>query len=229
MKSRTLWLVGALLMMLPGIGQAQTPQASTAAVTSRALEVQPLRAIIPATQRLSKRVVLIVDGSGSMTGQIGGVLDALNTIATQSIEDMDLAVVMFRGKDNFPGDRSFTRWPGIRETGLRKGWARLPSAFAPGVAEAWVNALGASGGTDPADALEHAITIRLDRLSVVFVSDGVFDEKPVLKRIKLAQRRRRRAGFGRAVVAVFGIGTNAPEQKSLKAIAHAGSGGFWIC
>ncbi len=230
MNYKILCLTVVVLALLTGPGQAQTPRATDAAITSRTIHKNPLQNIIPAAKgaRFSKRIILVLDGSGSMAGQISAVIGALNTIAGQPIDEMEFAVIVFRGKGGFPGGSSFTRWPGLKEKNLPYGWARMPSVVATVLAVAWVESLGAYGGADPADALENAVLEGRDDLSVVFVSDGIFEPQPVLEKLERAQRARVVAKLNRVVVAVFGIGPGSKDRKALQSIARAGSGGLWV-
>lgn len=175
----------------------------------------------PATP-ITQRVLFVVDRSGSMHGDhFSRALAAVRELAEHPTDDLEVAVIAFND--------TATRWPGKPEQGQRKvpqGWAALPSETAVGEAEAWLAALGAGGDTLVLPALRAALAEARDGLSVVLVSDGLFGRErtdEIMKAIADLQAAREKAGHGRAVIGVYGLGAC---QKVLVLIGETGGGGY---
>lgn len=171
---------------------------------------------------ITRRVLFVVDRSGSMHGDhFSRALAAVRDMIEHPTDDLEVALIAFND--------AAIRWPGKPEEGRRNvpaGWAALPSDTAVGEAEAWLEALGAGGDTLVIPALRAAMGERRQELSVVLVSDGLFGRErtdDILGVITNAQAEREAAGLGRAVVAVYGLG---PSQKVLCRIGEMGHGGY---
>jgi Mg-chelatase subunit ChlD len=85
-----------------------------------------------------------------------------------------------------------------------------------------------SGSTNAASALTMALDIRRNELSVVFVSDGEFSVPAAKKAVEDGQAKRRELGLSPATIMVWGAGSSAKSQESLKQVAKLGRGGFWV-
>jgi len=172
-----------------------------------------LSLILPPDTPLTDRVLFLVDSSGSMhRGKLDRAIRGVMEIAAAPTDQLEIALYRFAS--------DYSRWPGDGE-----GWAELPSATAVGDACAYAGAAGPSGGTCAIGPLVAALREPRDRLSIVLVSDGDFSDFPpvLLQILGEGQRWREENGFGRAVIAVWGIG---PENTILRAIAKAGGGGY---
>lgn len=200
-----------------------------------------LQAMVPPQARLSKRIVMVVDTSGSMEDEIAPVIHSIIKIAGQPVDEMEIALVAFRGDHDWKHrctswDKkychavacSWRRWKGVPEKGIPRGWARLPSVTAVGVAAGWIRRIGADGSTDPTQAMYRVLMEPRGQLSVVLISDGLWCHPPVVEAIEIAQAERVRRGHGRAVIATYGIGKKAPMQFSLYEVGRSGHGGFWV-
>jgi len=237
------WL--ALIVFASPAVHAQQSPSDTSTVRSATIS-----AVVTPTARMTKRILLLVDASGSMNGQIGPVINSVIQIAAQPVDEMELAVMTFRSPHDWKGSCgqaghggqwmcggnvcSWRRWSGFRRPNLPRGvepaprgWAKLPSQNAIDSAVAWVREIGSGGGTDPKLALQRALHEPLDDLSIVLVSDGQWTQAPVLVAVEAAQKWRVKNGFKRALIATFGIGTTAHGQDSMKELAEAGGGGFY--
>lgn len=183
--------------------------------------VQLLVEVAPSTP-ITRRVLFVVDRSGSMHGDhFSRALAAVRDMIEHPTDDLEVAVLAFND--------AAVRWPGKPEEGRRNvpaGWAALPSDSAVSEAEGWLAALGAGGDTLVIPALRAAMGERRQELSVVLVSDGLFGRErtdDILGVITSGQAEREAAGLGHAVVAVYGLG---PNQKVLCRIGELGGGGY---
>jgi Mg-chelatase subunit ChlD len=173
---------------------------------------------------ITRHVALVVDRSGSMTGDpIRQALLAVNRFLVEPTDELQVALFAFADDTS--------RWPGIPEPGgprpVPPGWAALPSETAMQQAEEWLQSFPTRGGTIVIPALRDALKEPRLELSIVLVSDGKFSEDQVAALpgiIAEAQVERAKAGLGEAVVACYGLGDQA---DSLRAIAQAGGGGYF--
>jgi Mg-chelatase subunit ChlD len=186
---------------------------------ARALDVHV--EVAPAA-RLTRRVLFVVDRSGSMQG--GGfthALGAVRDVLRQPSDDLEVGLLAF--------NQSTARWPGIPEGGARPvppGWAALPSEDAVDRASAWLDSLGAGGDTLVGPPLAEALAEPRGDLSIVLVSDGLFARErtgTLLELVERAQAARVRRGLGRAVLACYGLGD---AQGVLARLGEAGGGGY---
>lgn len=184
-----------------------------------------VRPVVKGSGHLTQRIILVLDVSGSMRSEnrIGRVLQVVRHVMEQPADDLEVAVIAFSSWQE--------RWPGVPEPEAKPpvpfGWARLPSATALESARGWV-ATRRSGGTEPNDALKAAIMEAREKTSVVFVTDGDFDGDSCVEAFRNAQKDREAAGFGKAPVLVYGVGTGASEHKHLATIGKEGGVGFWV-
>ena len=193
-----------------------------AALVSLPLCAVQLHIEVAPTTPITRRVLFVVDRSGSMHGDhFSRALAAVRDMIEHPTDDLEVALIAFND--------AAIRWPGKPEEGRRSvpaGWAALPSDTAVAEAEGWLEALGAGGDTLVIPALRAAMTERRQELSVVLVSDGLFGRErtdDILGVITSAQAEREAAGLGHAVVAVYGLG---PNQKVLCRIGELGRGGY---
>jgi Mg-chelatase subunit ChlD len=177
---------------------------------------------VPPEARITRRVLFVVDRSGSMHGEhFARALTAVKDMFETSSDSLEVALIAFND--------GAVRWPGKPEDGNRPvppGWAALPSDTAVAEANAWLEELGAGGDTLVIPAMRQALAERREELSVVLVSDGLFGRErtdDILGIITACQEERERTGLGRAVIAVYGLG---PQQKVLTQIGTVGLGGY---
>jgi len=181
-------------------------------------------AVVTPERRLTKRVLFVVDASGSMQGdKFARACRGVLQIAEQPIDEVEVGVLAFNDET--------ARWPGLPEDHPARpvpdGWAALPSAEAVASASAFLAERGAYGDTLVIPALRQALAETRDELSVVVVTDGVFQRErsdDVLAALAEAQQAREERGLGRAVVLVYGVGR---EQEVLRELGAAGQGGYF--
>jgi Ca-activated chloride channel family protein len=180
----------------------------------------PIGTVIPPT-----RVIIAIDGSGSMAGRIGGEtkLALARRSALGFIDGLPSTVQASLLVFGQQGDNS--------EAGKAKS-CRGVDVLAPMSADragltAAVNEVRATGWTPLAAGLERAQSL-LDTAAkpgeqvIYVVSDG----EETCGGDPVAVARRINAGGTRAVVNIIGFGLPSKEAAALKAVADAGGGGF---
>lgn len=173
--------------------------------------------------RITRRVLFVVDRSGSMHGDhFSRALVAVRGMLEQSTDELEVALLAFND--------ATTRWPGRPEPDRAKpvppGWAALPSDEAVAEANAWLHKLGAGGDTLILPALKDALAEPREELSVVLVTDGLFGRErtdDIMGLIAARQGEREKLGLGRAVIACYGLGST---QRILARIGDVGAGGY---
>lgn len=181
------------------------------------------REVVAPSERLTDRVLFVVDASGSMHGtEFGVALRAVRSIAGQPVDALEFGIIAF---SDVP-----SRWPGLAADGedLPAGWAACPSSEAVDRAEEWLSEHGADGDTRAIPALRMALEEQRDRLSVVLVTDGGFyseTEAAIVAAVEAAQVRREELGLGRAVLLVYGVGLRT--KPVLEALGSSGRGGYF--
>lgn len=200
----------------------------TACILSFVFLASSLTTVVPPTARLTKRIVFLVDVSGSMAGlKFDRACGAVLEIAGQPVDELEIAVVAF--------DSTVSRWPGLPEPsdpergikGVPRGWAALPSQLAMDESSRWLNGISPDGGTLVIPPLRAALAENRKELSVVLITDGQFYQERtdvILAAVEASQRQREEKGLGRAVILAYGV---AGESNALKRLAKAGGGGFF--
>lgn len=190
----------------------------------------PLEIVRP-RGRMTKRIVLIVDVSGSMTdARIEEALDAVWLVTTQPVDALEVACFAFSD--------TYQRWPGVPEPCKHKGkkhtkrclpwgWARFPSVGARKKLMSWVKGSKLrGGGTEPGIVLRACMHIP-GKFSVILISDGEFSQDP---RVALREGFgiRKRAKLPKVMVSAYGVGKQARKLDLMINLAKAGLGGYWI-
>jgi len=171
---------------------------------------------------ITKRVLLVVDVSGSMksANRITDAIEAIKTITQQPIDEMEFGLLVFSDQTR--------RWPGIPEEGVPKGWAALPSDEAIKSAQEFVESNVIDSNTLYTSALTEALNEKRDNLSIVLISDGLglysSDLTAALASCTERQAWREQAGLGKAVIYVINIGKS---QDWLTDLAKIGGGGHY--
>ena len=175
---------------------------------------------------LTKRVMLVMDCSGSMVTSdnvVAKALEQLSQMLNQPVDDMEIAVICFND--------STTRWAGVPEDGLKANWARLPSVTATKDAFDFVAQSYVSGSaTYFVQALQKAIAEPVADMTIVIITDGLNThetEDEIVKQVRLAQTARAKANLGAAPI--WAIDADAEADKWLKELAEAYGGGYWVC
>lgn len=179
--------------------------------------------VIQPQERLTKRILFVVDVSGSMRGdKFTTACAAVLKVTEQPVDEVEIAVLAF--------NEDASRWPGIPEDHPTRPvpahWAALPSAHAVEAASAFLAETGAGGDTLVIPALRAALAEPRDELSIVLVSDGIFqreDATDILGVVQQAQAARAEQGLGHAVLMAYGVGSESPVLRQL---GQAGRGGY---
>jgi Mg-chelatase subunit ChlD len=177
---------------------------------------------------ISKRILFIVDVSGSMytDKKIRDGLAFVKQICEQPIDEFEMAIVAF-------GDRA-SRWEGYPcdkndPKPCPKGWAKMPNKEAAEAAQKWLSKHPVNQGTNGIPALEEAFKEEQSDVSVVFVTDGDFNEhgQDIITTIEQKQKIRDTSGKGKFVFFVFGVDATGARREVLIQIARDSSGGYW--
>ncbi len=208
--------------------------------------------IVPAEKgfRVTDRVLFVIDVSGSMDNpKRREAVDSVLMIAGS--DQFRVGAIAFTS--------SYSRWsgaphchPGQHRPPRTKGsvqampstsmsliatpcgrrcvppnWAGLPQDLDK--FSNWLTSLKPSGSTNPTGALKAALEDPTPNLTIVFVSDGVFDPRvDAVKAIEEGLAWRKKHKLNRARIMVWGAGSTARTQDDLKKIARIGGGGFWV-
>lgn len=227
MTSQILTVVAfVVLLASPSRAQACVAPPHTGTAASEAEEEPGLKTVVEPTKRLTSRIVLVVDVSGSMKGRkIEQALAVVHEVMNQPLDDLEVAIVAFcEGMNRWPG------WRGPKDDDLPDGWGRLPSADTLREAQQWLNAQPANGGTNPMAALAAAVNEPRDKLSVVLISDGDFGtfNHLVAGLVQGAQKARGAIGLAPAVLMVYGVGSEVAEMTWMRSLGEEGGGGLFV-
>lgn len=183
---------------------------------------QELVTVVEPSERTTARVILLVDVSGSMRGPpLEAAIAAALSIARAGGDQLELAAYAFAG--------GCCRWPAPRVEGetAPEGWASFPNEPALAHLLGWLRTpvLSDTNTTEISGALRAALAEPRDKLSVIVVSDGLLnDAAKALEILAEGQARREELGLGKAVVACWTIGAEAPVLNEL---GREGRGGCW--
>ena len=130
--------------------------------------------VVESERRFTKNFLMIVDKSGSMSGDdVTQAFSAFRMISQQPVDEMQLGVIAF-------GD-NVERWQGIPEPKAAKpvprGWAAMPSQIAVRRAHKFLKDANINGA---ATKIMLALNLlknetRKDAFDVIIISDGIFD------------------------------------------------------
>lgn len=181
--------------------------------------------------RMSSRILFVVDVSGSMRDgkKLRQAIDSVLLIVGSGVDGFRVGAIAFT--------HGFSRWAGVpqckhkptqghNKTCVPPGWAEIPTDYRAVLA--WLSTLAALGGTEPRHAFHQALQDPTRDLTVVLISDGEFDAQKSLRQIERDQVKRIKRGLRRVPIMVWGAGVQARTQKSLRAVAEVGGGGFWV-
>ena len=174
--------------------------------------------VVPPEARLTRRILFVVDTSGSMRGdKFGQACSAVLKVAEQPVDEVEIAVLAF--------NHGTRRWTGVPEKGIPPGWAALPSLHATQAAAGFLAQGGAGGDTQVISALREALAEKRDELSIVLVTDGLFvreKTEDVIQALKTGQEERVKNKLKPAVLLVYGIGGEMEVLRELGKIGHGG-------
>jgi len=129
-----------------------------------------VRCIIPAEGNLipTDRIIFIFDCSSSMgeENRFLKAIAAIRAIMQTPMDDGRFAMIGFK--------ETFFIWPGIKEKGVPKYWARLPSAISIEKANKWLDNIKCDSYTDIGPAILKAFSLNKkdEKLSIILVTDG---------------------------------------------------------
>lgn len=183
-----------------------------------------LETVIEPKERMTKNVLFLLDTSGSMDhGALTKAVNAVVTIATQSTDDLNVAVIAF--------DDGCTRWGGLPGTepdgGPPKGWAAMPSQDGAKKLTDWLGEIPAGGGTNLHFAMREGLHVKQPRkgaLTVVVVTDDKIDatQRSAMKSlVEGLQTHREKEGMGKATLVGYRIGKGDTES-ALRIIVEVG-------
>jgi Mg-chelatase subunit ChlD len=168
-----------------------------------------LTTVTPATKMHTEKIVFVVDRSGSMDPlKVQDAIEQFINIVTRLDPSLEVEICLYSFESNTK------RWS--------EGWQKMPSLPVLNKARAFL-ALPVGGSTQVVPALRQSLAEKKEKLTVILISDGDFDEttETILKVIKAEQAKRK-------VPAVLGcIGVGHVQQDSLKKVAEVGGGGYY--
>lgn len=155
-----------------------------------------LTVVTPWQKPMHKRMVFVVDVSGSMDSSFEQALKAVGTVLKQPVDEGEFCIYSF--------DTTWFRWP-------HKGYKKLPSAYNVRKAEKWLGSKRRGGSTQALGTLAQAIKEPQLR-TIVLVTDGELYDDPsnVLEQIR-----------GQEPILVFGVHL-APTKPKLKLLSAKG-------
>lgn len=194
-------------------------------LTSIPVLANDLKEIVAAKDPLQKRVMLIVDVSGSMisshTNCVAEALGNVGMIVNQPVDEMDLALIVFNSNTR--------RWPGVPEPGTKKGWAKLPSVEAGNKARDFVQNAFEDSGTYFAPAFKLALEEQSSDFTIVVITDGTnaFESEATIVRVT-AEAQTLREAAGLEAIPIWIIDTNSTKNEWAVTLAKTYGGGYWI-
>lgn len=182
---------------------------------------QELVTVVEPEERVTSRVIFLVDTSGSMKpAKLPTAIEAALKIARQGGDELEISAFAFAA--------GYCRWPAPQQEGgsAPPAWASMPDEQALVHLLAWLQApVVSDSGTALGPCLARALAEERDELTVIVLTDGLLDDAAeLLAVLEDGQIERERKGLSRAVVACLGVGSEAPP---LRALAEAGRGGYW--
>ena len=210
------------VLVLMGLAFVVLFSALLAELAAQDLDAGPrLVEIVAPEQRITRRILLVVDTSDSMKrgGRFARAMGAVAMITGQPVDELEVGVIAFA--------ETHARWPGVPGGDARWGWAALPSEEAVEEAVGWLETVDVGSTTSLGPALETALREPVEELSVIVVSDGVIDNAGALRgHFGVGQAVRATQGRDRALVACYGVGST--RSVALRELAEWGGGGYWI-
>lgn len=204
-------------------------------------EPQPMRELVrPADSiQVTSKLIFVFDCSTSMgeDQRFAKGMANLNMILRQPIDSGMFSMIGFNSSSYSDLQRhNFHVWKGVKEKKIPPGWASLPSKDNVDKATKWLDKIRCHEWTDVYGAIKKAFDLNKDKdsLTIILFSDGNNTwpdwkgEKPesLRKRIDQLQAARVKAGKGKIIIFVFGVGINQ-NVLLLSEVAKAGSGGYY--
>lgn len=186
---------------------------------------------------LNKNVLFLLDCSGSMgVGQLEEAFEFMKGITKHPIDEMQIAVLGFNEIDLTRGNLGLFRWPGIPKKGVPEGWASLPSMTILKKIEKWLDDLEEQrkdAGTRVITGLERALEEPRKDLSIILVTDGIFQKESteeIIKAIETFKEARDKAGLSPVQIMIYQVRTESyvvDPSAILAEIAPACAGGHY--
>ena len=164
----------------------------------------------PPRARMGKRILLIIDGSGSMTGEsTARALREVEMVCSQGVDEYEVGVCVFGSGYIF------------RNLDGQIVWEKMPSAKAKDRILRWLRPkMGACGSTNLAPALTWGM--RQEKVTLLVVSDGMIDDAHIATTAMLAARHEKRL----PVIATLSV-ASINTKNVLRTLGKEGSGGCW--
>lgn len=169
--------------------------------------------VIKPKARTTNRIIFVIDASGSMEGDpLASGIGWLHQISEQPTDDLRIGVVVFQGEP-----KRF-----VFSAKDSHGWLELPNPKQLEATSRKISSKGAGGQTNVVPALQMALQDPEEDLTVILITDGVFNEQDKEVRVALAAAQKKRKTP--AVVGCIGTGHH---RQILKDIGKAGKGGYY--
>jgi len=194
----------------------------------------------------TSRIIFIFDCSSSMGSEnrFKKAMAALKSIMQTPIDDMRFMMIGFKEKPFM--------WEGVKEKGVPKYWAKLPSMIAIEKANKWLDGISCDSYTDISPAILKAFELNKndEKLTIIIFTDGNNTwsgratsapypggetPKTVAGKIMAAQKARHakeknsdpKKRFGSDSISIFVLGVGKDQNvPMLSAIAKAGYGPY---
>lgn len=160
--------------------------------------------------RMGKRILLIVDGSGSMTGSsTARAMREVELVCSQGVDEYEIGVCVFGSGYMFRNlDGSIV-------------WEKMPSVGGKDRILKWLRPkMGACGSTNLAPALKWGM--RQKGVTLLVVSDGMIDDASqatsAMQEVKKAKRL--------PVIATLAV-SSVNDTNVLRTLGREGNGGCW--
>lgn len=186
---------------------------------------------------LNKNVLFLLDCSGSMgVHQLEEAFEFMQGITKHPIDEMQVAVLGFNEINPTRGKLGLFRWPGIPKKGVPEGWASLPSMTILKKIEKWLDDLleqRKGAGTRVITGLEKALTENRKDLSIILVTDGIFQQESteeIIKAIETFKEARNKAGLAPVQIMIYQVKSESyvvDPYAILTEIAPACAGGYY--
>lgn len=178
---------------------------------------------LPAENRLTSNIFLVLDVSGSMRGaEIQRLTETTVEIAQMPVDAFNIAAITFADMPS--------RWNPPPQKKAPTGWAEFPSAENKNLLISWLGCfLNNSHGTQILPALEIALREPVNELSIIIISDGAYDEEWELVRdaILVNQKRREDNGLRPAVIMAIRSNINEFYRRKMEELGKVGGGGSY--
>lgn len=154
---------------------------------------------------MTKKIVFVVDSSGSMNGRYQGCIDSFLEASAHNVDEYDIKVCTFNNT---------VRW-------YSDDWTKMPDAEKLEEISAWLGADAPTGfGRDTfvIPALRQIYEMEEDDITIVIITDGGFTDR-IMKYLEAQEKNLN--------IACIGVGANPRHSKILQEIGTKYRGGYF--